>query len=665
MGLLDRAREMLLGKVEGTPIQPKNVQEQPQEDQELASFVKNFVEDVRNQATRVAHEGIWMTNIAYLCGLDNIYYDPTTRQFRPIGPNAGNPNYIPRNRIHENVLLPACQKRAARMCKSPPKYEVAPESMDEEDKEAARLGADVIDGVFDRQKMLQKRVVLSMWLQQCGHAYVGVCFDDSLGGDLRDPESGNFLGKEGDIRLDVASAFECFADPLAKNWDEVKKFARCKVRKLDYFRNRYERGDLVKEEGVWLLSQQYEMRINTMSTAGPASSGTAEQMKGAAIEISYYEAPSSGYPMGRHVIAANGVLLKNDELPVGEIPYAKFDDILIAGKFYSDTPVTHARPLQDQYNRTLQKCAEWTNRLLAGKFIAAKGHGLIQEALNNQSGEVVEYDEIPGMPPPTAMNIPVIPQYAYTEREELKKAIYDIFNLSEVSRGQLPSASIPAVGINLLLEQDETTMGFEIEQHEHAWARVGMLVLKYVDKYFITPRKLKTRGKNMEYQVTEYSGAQLRGNFDVTVKRGSTVPNSKVLKRQEIMNLYQSGLYGNVQDPAVIQRVMADMEYGDVNDAWKKYHLDMGQINRTIKMLEQGQQPLVDEKDNHVLHLQEKNNYRVSDKWDTLPPVIQDMFQIDMQTHLSYYVEQSNPQLAAPPEPMPPGAELPTPEMVN
>lgn len=658
MGLLDKAMQMMMGKANGVPGAPdekmQDAADQPKEDQELVGYVKNFVEEVRNQATRISSEGIWMTNIAYILGFDNIFYDPMTRTFRPVGGPSSNPNFVKRNRIHENVILPACQKRAARMTKQPPKYDVRPNSMDEDDKEAARLGLEVINGVFDRQKVLRKRAELSMWLQECGHAYIGVSFDDSLGEPLINPETGEIAGKEGDIRVDVASAFECFADPLAKTFDDVKKFARCKVRKLDYFR-RYERGHMVKEEGVWLLSAQYEMRINTMNTVGPSSSGTAEQMKGAAIEISYYEAPSPGYPNGRHIIAANGILLKNGELQVGEIPYAKFDDTIVAGKYYSETPVTHARPLQDQLNRVLVKRAEWTNRLLAGKYIAAKGHGLIQEALNTESGEVVEYDPIPGIPEPHAMTLPVIPQYAYTEYDSIKKAIWDIFNLSEVSQGKLPSASIPAIGINLLLEQDETTIGFEVEGHEHSWARVGMLILKFSAKYCITDRKLKSKGTNMEYNVRTYNGEMLRENFDVTVIRGSTVPNSKVLKRQDIMNLYQSGLIGSPEDPAVKMQVLGQMEYGEESESWKRYHLNMSQVQRTIKQLEQGILPVVDEKDNHVMHLDEKNNYRLSEKWDRLPPAIQQLFQLDMKAHTDIVIGQMNPALAQPPEdPMPP-----------
>lgn len=625
----------------------ETVNDQPKEDIDLCAFVKSKIEEVRTQSNRVSQEGIWMTNIAYLLGFDSIYYDPTLKQFRPIGRANG---YIRRNRIHSNILLPAVQNRTARMCKNPPKYDVRPNSQEEDDKEAARLGVEIIGMLWDKQSINRKRIDLSMWLQQCGHAYMKVSYDDQLGEELTEPLSGSFMGFEGDVRADIVSAFEGFADPMAKTFDECSWFGQAKVRKLDYFRSHYDRGDLVKEEAAWLLSAQYEMRINTLNSAGQSSSNTQEQMKNSAIELSYYERRSKRYPKGRHIIVANGVLLKNDDLPYGEIPFAKFDDVIIGGKYNSESLVTHARPIQDQYNRTLVKRAEWVNKLLAGKYIAAKQHGLAQEALNDQAGEVVEYDPVPNAPEPHAMQIPTIPQYAYTESDNLKREIYEIFGISDIARGQLPSASIPAQGMQILLEQDETRIGIEVEQHEHAWARVGKLLLKCAAKNYVTTRKLKTRGKNDEYKVKEFTGEMIRNNFDVTVIRGSTIPNVKTVARNDIMNAFQSGLLGDPADPVVREMVLGMMEFGDIGGVWEEYRSDMTQIQKTISQIEQGQIPLVNRLDNHKMHVLVKNRYRKSDKFDRLSPEAQDIMIHDIDAHITSGAVLMNPAIAQPME---------------
>jgi hypothetical protein len=638
LGIFDSVKERMLGG------QPSNSDEQTEDEKKLASFVKNKIEQVRGGANRVAQEGIWMTNIAYLLGFSSVYYDVGSRQYRPVG-------RAPRNRrtsLTSNKILPAVQNRLARLTKRPPRYEIAPNTNEEDDKEAARLGLEVLNMIWNKEEINLKRIPLLMWAQQAGHGYLHACWDDEKGERLIDPEQGTFLGYEGDIRADVVSPFEMFVDPLATTLDDATWLVRAKVRKLSYFQDKYERGNLVKEEGPWLLSTQYELRINSMNSSGPAmGTGTTMQMENAAIELSYYERCSKKHPNGRLVIVANGVLLHDDDLPIDEFPYAKFDDVVVAGKFYPESTITHARPLQDQYNKTLSRRAEWTNRLLAGKYIASKNHGLIKEAMNDQSGEVVEYNPDPQAPEPKYLQVPVIPQYAYSETDNLDKEINQIFGLSDVSRGELPSASIPAVGMQLLLEQDETRIGVETEQHEHAFARFGRICLKLTGKYAKTPRKLKTKKKAMEYEVRDFTGDDLRQNFDVSVVRGSTVPTSKGLRNQDVMNAFSQGLLGAPTDPLVREKVLGMMEFGDTSELYAEYAVDMAQIQKTIKEMEQGLIPECDEKDNHAMHIQIKNRYRKSDKWDGLMPEIQALFQHDMELHLQMASDLANPQLAS------------------
>lgn len=625
--------------------------DQSPDERELCGYIKNKVEEVRASGARISAEGIWMTNIAYLLGYDSIYYDTNQRMFRPVNQGA---RFLRRNRVHINKVLPTAQNRLARLCKNPPKFDVRPESSSEEDKDRARFELEVLAQLWDQEgiQLNKQRIPLYMWLQQCGHSYIKVSWDECLGKALIDPESGDFDGYEGDIRADICSAFELFVDPLAKTIDEATWAVQAKVRKLEYFRSHYpDRGEAVTEEGPWLLSVQYEQRINSLNTSGPMSSGTNIQMKNAAIELSYYEKRSKKYPNGRHCVTANEILLKDDELLIGEIPFTKFDDVLIAGKFYSEAIITHLRPLQDQFNRLYSSRAVWTNRLLHGKYLAAKGHGIIQEGLNDADTEVVQYTVVPNAPPPAPMAIPVIPQYAYVEETNLEKQFDEISGISEVSKGQLPSASIPAVGMQLLQEQDETRIGIQTEWAEDAWARVGRQLLKTAQKQYVTPRYLKKAGKLGEYNVKEYVGANITANPDVTVIRGSTIPNSKILRRQELLNVFTQGLLGDPHDPKVLQQVLEQLEYGEIGEVWEEQSLVANQIKKSITMIENGVAPSVNEFDNHIMHLKKKNLYRISDKFDLLPPHNQGLLMADMEAHL-HYITQQNGSAQPPPNPM-------------
>lgn len=624
--------------------------QQTEDEKKLCTFVKHKVEEIRMSGNRVAHEAVWMTNIAYVLGFDNIFYDTNTRTFARIGKYR---SAAGRGRVHVNKILATLQRRLARLCKNAPRYEVRPDEGTQEAKDRARLEQQILEMYWDKERIQEKRIGMTMGVQECGHYYLRVLWDTQKG-ELLEAENDDGTVDyefEGDIAIEVCSAFEVFPDPLAKNFDELLYLVHCKVRKLDYFRTHYpNRGGLVKEEDCWLLSLQYEQRINSMTGNAQAGSGTALQTKNAAIEMVYYEKPTQFHPRGRMVTVANGILLADEELTVDEIPFAKFDDVVVAGKYYPEAITTHLRPIQDQYNRTVAIRAAWTNRCAFGKIIAAKGHGIIAEGLNDQSGEIVEYTHVPNCPPPQGMSIPVIPQYLYNETTELNNNFYDVAGEGDVSRGILPAAGVPAIGMQLLLEQDETRIGIMTEQHEHGFARLGRLIVKYLEKKVTNKRLLKFTGPDSEYQVRPWTGDDLKSKHDVMVKRGSLAPTSKAMKRNDIMNAFQSGLLGAMADPNVLLKVLKSLEYGDLSEFWQDIALDMGQIKKHISMIEQGVVPEVHEADNHVLAYQEMNKYRKSDKFDALNPANQAIFLQVMEEHLQETMKLTAPQFGLAPE---------------
>ena len=605
--------------------------QQPRDEQQIVSWVKGKVEEVRNHATRIAFESEAITNTAYLIGYDNVYFDARAKQLRSFNRAGKAPR---RGRIHSNLIMPTVNNRLARLCKNPPRYDVRPNSNRQEDKDAARLSKKVIDSTMERERANEKRIDLTMWMQQAGHSYVKVYWDHTKGRELPDYDESDELSGieyEGDIALDICSPLEIFADPLAKTIDDAQWVIQAKVRKLSYFRTHYpERGELVKEEGAWLQSIQNILRINSMSNRG--TDGTQDQMKNAAIEVAYYEKPSRKYPSGRQIIVANGVLLEYKNLSCGHIPFVKFDDIKIGGKYYSQSVITAMRPLQDQYNRMMRRKAEFLNKGLNLKFIAPKGHGLTQESIND-STEVIEYNPVEDGSQPKPVQAPQLPQYAYTDGETLKQDLNQISGINEASQGQMPSASIPAIGMQMLVEQDETRIGVITESNENSWAKVGELILRYAAKYYKAPRLIKEAGEAGEYLVQEFTSEDLKDHFDVIVIRGSTLPGSKVLKRQEIINLHQMGYLGNPQDPAVLAKVLQQLEYGDIAEVWEDQSVDMQQIKRSLQDIEGGMIPDIHDDDNHRMHFEYKNRLRKTEKFLNYPPKIKQLFLADLLTH--------------------------------
>lgn len=641
-GASDRLGQMMNGE----PLTLNSASDQPTEDIELCAWVRTKLEERRSNASRAANEATWITNIAYLCGIDSVEFDAQTRQFRAVN---SLPKAINKSRVHVNKVLPTIQNKLAKLCKSQPRWDVRPKSSDDQDKESARLGKSVILQDWDYCKIAQKRQNLFLWAMECGHAYLKVSWDTSLGPKELKPTGDESRPVEmitmGDKRVDICSPFQCFPDPLARDWDEVQDFIEAKIRPLSYFIDQYpERGSLVKQEECWLNSLSYEMRINSFNSTG-SDSGSSLALPNTAIEISYYEKPSKKHPGGRHIITSNGVKLKDGVLPIDEIPFVKFDDIKVGGKFNSESTITHIRPMQDQYNRNKSLKAAFLNRTLMGKYISARGHGLAAEAFNDQSGEVLEYDPLPSGDKPEVLQTPNMPQYVFQEDDSLINDINDVSGINQVSRGQLPSSSIPAIGMQMLVEQDDTRIGVQTENHEYSYADLGRMLLKFTAKYYTDDRLLKEAGKNFDYIVKNFKGEDLRDNFDVHVIRGSTIPGSKVLERENIVNLHQGGYFGNPQDPKVLENVLSMLEFGDEFEPWKKHSLVMASIQKGIDMIESKTiKPPVSEFDNHTLWIQELDDYRLSDRFERLSDIQKSLVLEVMNDHVNELQKMVAPQ---------------------
>lgn len=624
------------------------------DEKELCGYIKNKVEESKNNPARISFENNVITNTAYLLGYDSVYFDSRTRQLRPFAGN-GLPQ---KSRVHANLILPTVQNRLSRLAKNPPRYDVKPNSNAQEDKDAARLTLKVINNVWDAERINEKRIHMYMWMQQGGHAWMKIYWDPMKGKQVAGMDGQ--IEYEGDIGADICSPLEIYIDPLARQTSDAQWLIQCKVRKLTYFRNQYgEKGREVKQEGAWLTSIQNLIKINNMSSKSNGGQMDVD-MKDAAIEIAYYEKPSKRFPEGRMIVTANGVLLAYKSLPCGEINFVKFDDIQVGGKFYSESVITHLRPLQDQFNRNLRRKAEFLNKGLNLKFIAAKGAGLNEEALTDNT-EVVQYNPVPNAEAPRAVTPPQLPQYVYTDGEMLKSDMAEISGISEVSKGQMPSASIPAIGMQLLQEADETRIGIVTESNENSWADVGRLIAKYAARYYNSKRYLKEAGQSGEYVIKEYTGEDLKESFDVSVVRGSTLPNSKTLKRQELLNAYQQGLLGDPNDPSIRRRLLEHLEFGDVAGIWEDQFVDDAQIKRSMDEIEQGLIPKIHPDDNHKAHFDYKNRLRKTDKFLSWTPDIQEIFLANLEEHKKFIVQEVAAE--AGPAPMPPAEQLPLEEV--
>ena len=78
MGIFDSIREKLGASGDEPEQKITDAAQQTTDEQKLASYVKNKVDDARTQAYRVALEALWMRNSAAVLGFTGVYWDATS-----------------------------------------------------------------------------------------------------------------------------------------------------------------------------------------------------------------------------------------------------------------------------------------------------------------------------------------------------------------------------------------------------------------------------------------------------------------------------------------------------------------------------------------------------------------------------------------------------------
>jgi hypothetical protein len=195
-----------------------------------------------------------------------------------------------------------------------------------------------------------------------------------------------------------------------------------------------------------------------------------------------------------------------------------------------------------------------------------------------------------------------------------KVSLEDLYSAHEVSRGTNKSDIRSGDMVSLLLEQDafgKLPSHAVFEEGLEAW---GTRILKRFQDGYDNPRMIKVTGRENEFEIFAFKGSDLRNNTDVSVKRQSSMPDSRVLRNQMTMDRYTKGLYGDPMDPEVRRHVMNMLEDAVVDDMYGDTKLDEMYARYENNTLMQGQVTdiKVNQYDNHSIHMQEHNHFRKS-----------------------------------------------------
>lgn len=538
---------------------------------------------------RQPHESQWFTNAAFDRGQQYVEWnDKFQRLVVPPAP----PHRV---RIKANRIQAKNRARLAKFVKNRPKPIVVPATSEYDDYLNARATQRAIDYQWRRlrQELLLKRALI--WARNCAKGYWWYHWNPSLSARvmLRDPQTGQNTYQEqplGDIELEVGSPFEVLvADPGVSQIGEQPEIMRVKLRDIDDMKSRYpDYADFLQPETGNNELFRFERNIATLNQFGYVGTNVTGKTRGDqnqrwVLVTEHFIRPNGKYPKGAYRVLVGGVLVKNqEELPYGfydlpnPYPVTEFSDMHVEGQYWSPTITEQIVELQKEFNLLLSKVAEHVRVAAFPKVFVAKQHQLPRAAWTTEAGEIIEYTAVPNVPPPAPWTPPQVLGDIWQMMNRLDAEFDNITQIWPVSEGS-SSGATSGFQTNLLQEAADTVHTPEIRSLELAIEEACQKMRRMMKLGYTVPRLLSLAGPNYEPEVFEFSNSQIDELADIQVEVGSALPTLKAAKQETVLNLYNSGLIGDVADPEVRRRALALLEMGSVEEAYNLSKSDENQ----------------------------------------------------------------------------------------
>lgn len=645
-----------------------------------------------------AYEKTWFVNGAFIRGNHYVLFNDATRTFEV-------PFRIPPHRVRLiiNIILAYYRRTKARLTAHKPGLFVRPATTEQEDVERARLGNKVLESELYRMGHFGKFKDQIGWTLECGSGLQYLYWnpwageplfeqqpkvDPETGEPAVDPATGQPVTEqvpltdehgrqlhEGQNELEVVSPYEIDVDPNATTPDDADWMMRSKVRSITWIRENYpEMGEYVKGGEVY-VHEFYQQRLKRLVgmfgySSEQDSGGTSKDLmsKDSAVVHEYWERPTLKYPQGRLIVIAGEVELHNGENPYQHrrFPFLKIDEIRITGRFWGMAVIEQMIPLQKNLNRA--RSQEVENRTLVGrpKILVPRTAKLRQTAFDSEAGEKIDYNPGPRGERPELFAPATTTSATQTEIQHTMNDIQEVSSWHEVSRGILPSANIPGVGIEKLQSADETAMGDTATNIDEAMIRLGRMVLSNCAQFWKEERLVRVGGETARIEAIRVTGGDLMGAaqeadyFDVQMIPQSTLLRDPAKEREKVQDLIEMRLL----DPVVHRDIILKMLHaGDTAQVFEDDQLDEQWAAKENELMEQAQFSEPRDFENHDIHLKVLDRFRKSERYRRLMPEVQQLFDAHAEMHKQMFVAVASQkvmmQAAVQGAAMPPGGGAP------
>ena len=559
-----------------------------------------------------------------------------------------------------NQVGPIIDTRIARLSRIRPILKVRPSgSGEQEDARTAKISNQLLKNYHYDEEIQSKLSEIYAWLESGGTVLMKNIWNKNKGRliakmaipDEQTGEEKEIEIYEGELDSIICNFFEVFPDSsFNQNIEDCRSMIHSRAYHVDFVDEEW--GQKVEPEET--TTMQLQKNMIGLGGIGYGTGGFhfgTGKLKDNALVKEYTEIPSKKYPQGRLIIVANKSLLVYEEklpYPVGAdgklgLNFTKVDCIKRPGCFWGRTIAERLIPVQRAYNSLRNRKQEYLSRCAIGEWMVEENSvdPDVFEAEAGAPGAVHIYKR--GFSKPEMVQNKPLPNTFESEESNLLQLFSQLSGVSELSRQSKADAGLKSgVALQIALDQDDTRLSTTAGNVEQFLIQNGKQWLRLYKNISKGMRLLRAVGKNNVVELMDWEASDIKSD-DVIIEAGTALAESLAQRRQMVFDLLGTPLLTDPDTGKINKemqsRIFEMIELGTWEDGDSDTELHIQKAERENRSLSQGNltQPAI--YDDHFIHVQRHNNFRLTVDYEEMVaqnPQIDMIIQQHVDMHLNF-----------------------------
>jgi hypothetical protein len=349
--------------------------------------------------------------------------------------------------------------------------------------------------------------------------------------------------------MELVDLYDFFWDPRAIDMESARWVAHRMYRTFEHLEQLQKEGvyknvKLLEEATMLSADDEKSARRGTLGVAMPDELDQKNEGKRMIELIEYWEDD-------RVVTVANrNIVIRDEANPYrhGKKPFVRLIDQSVPHEFLGIGELEPIETLQYELNDRRNQRMDNVTLVLNRMWKVKNGANVDEDELVSDAGGVVHTDDMNGI---EDLSMPDVTSSSYNEETLIKGDIQQTTGVSDFTRG-IGSESLgndTATGISLIQEAGNARFRLKIRNLESAIEEMGRMMVSLNEQFLSEEKVIRIMGDDgLEWVAVRPD--DMRGNFDVMVQSGSTLPSNEAVERKQIMEMFQ--IFAG--DPEVNQR---------------------------------------------------------------------------------------------------------------